>query len=99
MPAYSFKRPLKNGVRLYGLIKNRKIVWQMMKDAFNGSYRFSFFTLAVLVLSLIYIFSPLDFLPDFIPFIGWIDDGVVIYFLSQRIVKEAERYLRLKAVG
>ena len=96
MPSISFKRPLRNTVRLYGLIKNRKIVWQMFADAFNGRYRMSVFTIVALILSLIYIVSPLDILPDFIPVIGWIDDGAVMLLLSKRILREAERYLRLR---
>jgi uncharacterized membrane protein YkvA (DUF1232 family) len=31
-----------------------------------------------LILNLIYIISPIDFIPDFIPVIGWIDDIVAL---------------------
>lgn len=35
-------------------------------------------------LSLLYVVSPVDFLPDIIPVIGWLDDGVILWFgLSQ----------------
>jgi len=90
----SFKRPLRNTVRLYGLLKNRRLVWQMLTDVFRGNYRLSFITIAAFIASFCYIIFPLDLLPDFIPVIGWIDDGVVIYFLSQRLLRETERYLR-----
>ena len=29
-------------------------------------------------LSLLYVISPIDFIPDFIPIIGWVDDLVVL---------------------
>jgi len=95
MPS-SFKRPLRNTVRLYGLMKNRKIIWQMLADAFRGDYKLSFFTVIAIGASLIYIIFPLDILPDFIPIVGWIDDGAVIYFLAKRLLREAERYLKFK---
>ena len=91
-----FKRPLRNTVRLYGLVRNRKIVWQMLKDAFKGDYKLSLLTIIALVASFVYIIFPLDILPDFIPVIGWIDDGAVIYFLAKRLLREAERYLQFK---
>ncbi|NPV50915.1 MAG: DUF1232 domain-containing protein [Candidatus Methanofastidiosum sp.] len=31
-----------------------------------------------LILNLIYIISPIDFIPDFIPVIGWIDDIIAL---------------------
>lgn len=95
MPS-SFKRPLRNTVRLYGLIKNRKLIWQMLIDSFKGDYRLSFFTIIAMIASFVYIIFPLDILPDFIPVVGWIDDGVVIYFLTKRLLREAERYLKFK---
>ena len=40
----------------------------------------------LMVILLIYIVSPLDFIPDFIPVVGWIDDGIAfaifMYLLS-----------------
>ncbi len=36
------------------------------------------------VLALVYAVSPVDAVPDLIPFVGWIDDGLVLWFgLSQ----------------
>jgi len=31
-----------------------------------------------IILNLIYIISPIDFIPDFIPVIGWIDDIIAL---------------------
>ena len=46
-----------------------------------------------IILNLIYIISPIDFIPDFIPVIGWVDDIIALliaisigvkYFLKKR---------------
>ena len=88
----SYKRQVKNTVRLYGVLKNRKVIFQMLLDAAKGNYRMRLFTTIALVLSLLYILFPFDLIPDFIPIAGWLDDGAVIYFLAQRLLREAERY-------
>jgi uncharacterized membrane protein YkvA (DUF1232 family) len=31
-----------------------------------------------IILNLIYIISPIDFIPDFIPVIGWVDDIIAL---------------------
>lgn len=33
-------------------------------------------TCIIIMICLLYIISPIDFLPDFIPIIGWIDDAM-----------------------
>lgn len=52
---------------------------------------------AVLVLTLAYLLSPIDAIPDFLPVIGWLDDGVALYLcymsLSSAVVF-ATGYLR-----
>lgn len=35
--------------------------------------------------SLLYLFSPIDIAPDFIPVIGWIDDGVILTLLVSEV--------------
>jgi uncharacterized membrane protein YkvA (DUF1232 family) len=35
--------------------------------------------------SLIYLFSPIDISPDFLPFVGWIDDGIVLTLLVTEV--------------
>jgi uncharacterized membrane protein YkvA (DUF1232 family) len=37
--------------------------------------------------SLLYLVSPLDFSPDLIPIVGWIDDGVVATLLATGITQ------------
>ena len=33
--------------------------------------------MAIIILAVLYILSPIDFIPDIIPIIGWIDDIIV----------------------
>lgn len=35
--------------------------------------------------TLIYLFSPFDICPDFLPIVGWIDDGVVLTLLTTEL--------------
>jgi uncharacterized membrane protein YkvA (DUF1232 family) len=39
------------------------------------------------VLSVIYLFSPIDWIPDFIPFFGYIDDIVVVPLLLNLAIR------------
>jgi uncharacterized membrane protein YkvA (DUF1232 family) len=45
----------------------------------------------VVVITLIYLFSPIDFIPDFIPILGQIDDGVLIIFLISALLQYAPK--------
>jgi len=70
----------------------------MVREALSGKYRMSFFTTVVLILGVVYVVSPFDLIPDWIPVIGWIDDGVVIYLVIKRLNLETLRYIRSKAM-
>ena len=78
------------------LFNHRKTLFQMLREAFRGRYKMSFLTSLALVLGLIYIISPLDL--DWIPILGWIDDGFVFYLLVKRLQNETLRFNRHKAM-
>ena len=80
------------------LLRNRKTLLQMLRESFRGNYKMSFFTIAAIVLTLGYVIFPFDIIPDFIPVVGWMDDGFVIYLLLRRLVHETQRYNRFKAM-
>ncbi|MBX3329650.1 MAG: DUF1232 domain-containing protein [Nitrospira sp.] len=65
------------------------IVFRLLKAWKAGRYRgLSVRTLASLVAALIYVLSPVDVLPDFIPGIGLIDDAAVLVFLLHSMAQD-----------
>jgi uncharacterized membrane protein YkvA (DUF1232 family) len=78
------------------LLQNRKTLWHMLREVVHGKYKMSLLTNMAFVLGFLYIISPLDF--DWIPIIGWVDDGFVGYMVIKRLQKETQRYNRHKAM-
>lgn len=65
------------------------LLFRLLKAWKNGSYRgLSMRTLASLVAALIYVLSPVDVVPDFIPGIGLIDDAAVLAFLLHSMAQD-----------
>jgi uncharacterized membrane protein YkvA (DUF1232 family) len=70
----------------------------MIREVVRGHYRMSLLTLLITVVSIAYIVFPFDIIPDYIPVLGWLDDGLVFYLLLKRLVFETHRYNRFKAM-
>lgn len=65
------------------------LLFRLLKAWKDGSYRgLSMRTVVSLVAALIYILSPLDAMPDFIPGIGLIDDAAVLAFLLHSMAQD-----------
>jgi uncharacterized membrane protein YkvA (DUF1232 family) len=86
---------LKHGLHLF---RNRKTLWQMLRDVISGDYKLSFLTAVIGVLCLAYVIFPFDIIPDFIPVLGWVDDGFALYLLLKVLSSETHRYNRRKAM-
>lgn len=74
-----------------------KIMIGMLKDVKNGIYpQVPWFTIATVVMALLYILNPLDIIPDFIPGVGYIDDMAVLSLGIGWIESDLHRYLDWK---
>lgn len=93
MARFSASRSIKRVRSFASLWRYRHDFGDMLRKMFNGGYRASFRTYVALVAGILYILMPFDVLPDFIPVIGWIDDGTVVYLIVRQLINEVNRYL------
>jgi uncharacterized membrane protein YkvA (DUF1232 family) len=84
----------KLGVLWWKFKKEIMMVWAMLRNpAAPGVAKL------VALLAAVYIISPVDIVPDLIPILGWLDDGVVSILLFKLAFKllPKEMYESLKA--
>jgi len=73
--------------------QNIKLLFSVVKDYANGSYReVPWVTIAAIVGSLLYVFSPIDLIPDFIPVLGLTDDAAVLALCLKGITTDLAKY-------
>lgn len=74
-----------------------KIMFGMIKDIKRGAYtNVPWFTIATIVMSLLYVLNPLDLVPDFIPGIGYLDDLAIFSIGIGWIESDIHKYLDWK---
>ena len=62
--------------------KELRLAWALLRDP-----RAPKAAKLVTVLAALYVISPIDFVSDFIPVLGWLDDGVIAFLLLQLAFK------------
>jgi uncharacterized membrane protein YkvA (DUF1232 family) len=74
-------------------IEDMSLLFAVIKDYANGSYRkIPWATIAAIVGTLVYIVSPIDLIPDFIPGIGLLDDAAVLAFCLKAVHSDLQNY-------
>lgn len=95
----AISKKLSNASPLRKYAELGKIMFAMLKDVKKGNYpNVPWFTIATIAVALLYVFNPLDLVPDFIPGIGYIDDLAVLSIGMGWIETDLHKYLdwRLK---
>lgn len=82
---------------LQRFLKDVALLICMVKDYWSGAYReVAWWVIAAVVFTLLYILSPIDLIPDFIPVIGLMDDVLVITICLMMIEQDLLKYQEWK---
>jgi len=77
--AQDIQKKFSAGGPLARFIEDGKLLIAIVKDYWSGAYRqVPYGTIAAIVFTLIYVFNPLDLIPDVLPVVGQIDDATVV---------------------
>ena len=74
-----------------------KLFFLMLKDYFSGIYKeIPVGTIAAIIGSLAYVLCPVDLIPDFIPFVGYLDDAAVFAACIKLTKYDVQKYKEFK---
>ncbi|PKN33214.1 MAG: hypothetical protein CVU61_14455 [Deltaproteobacteria bacterium HGW-Deltaproteobacteria-19] len=78
-------------------ITDLKLLFSIIQDYFKGTYReVPFWAIAAITAALLYVLSPIDLIPDFIPVIGLVDDALVVAACLAMVEQDLHRYREWK---
>ncbi len=78
---------------LGGLIEDVRLMISLVKDYAEGAYReVPWNTLAAVVFTLLYVLSPVDLIPDFLPVVGLVDDSAVVMACLAAVRRDLRAY-------
>jgi uncharacterized membrane protein YkvA (DUF1232 family) len=88
---FSARGPLKR------FIVDARVLRALIKDWRTGKYRQALYgTIAAVAFTLLYVFNPFDLVPDFLPFLGVLDDATVMGALLMLVERDLNKYRNWK---
>jgi uncharacterized membrane protein YkvA (DUF1232 family) len=81
---------------LKGIFQEVRDLYSLFKDAIRGRYKVHPINLGIIGGGLLYFIIPSDLIPDFIPFVGLIDDIAVLTTIINSLQGELIKYRKWK---
>ncbi len=89
----AFDKAIDNEGLIAEVFNDLKLLLSLVKDYISGAYRdIPYGSIIAAVAGILYFLSPIDFIPDFIPGIGMIDDVFVIGMVLKQIHSDLVKY-------
>lgn len=87
-----------NNVPIIGeLVEDIALLVKLVTDYIDGKYtEIPIATIIMIIAALLYMLSPIDLIPDFIPGLGYLDDAAVIAFVLKGIHSDIQTYREWK---
>tara|TARA_R110002050_G_scaffold204327_2_gene339742 strand:+ start:49518 stop:49937 length:420 start_codon:yes stop_codon:yes gene_type:complete len=83
--------------RFNKFIEDGKVMLSLIKDYWKKDYtEIPWYAMTAIVFSLLYVLNPLDLAPDYIPFLGYMDDVTVFSFALTLVNKDLNAYKNWK---
>ncbi len=93
----SIEEKVKGSGKLARFSTDIKLMFSMIRDYWNGSYRnVPWKTIAAVAGALLYVMNPLDVIPDLIIGIGFLDDAGVVALCLKLVESDLHRYAAWK---
>lgn len=91
-----FKKMKRAGGPLKHIFRDVKDLYNLSKDAIKGDYKTHPVNMGIIAGGLLYFIIPADLIPDFIPFVGLIDDVALLTTIINSLQGELVKYRNWK---
>ena len=89
----TIKSKLEANSRFDKFLSDAKIMLSLLKDYWKKDYTtIPWYAVSAIAFSLLYVLNPMDLAPDYIPFLGYMDDVTVLSFAVALVKKDLTAY-------